>query len=117
MELSLASTFSTISTSYTSINCKYTFKGNYDIALILRSDVSTGTTNKFVTVHDFLVIPNETSTKISDIYWDYRFLDGDRTCAVDTSFIVSIKNIWGSYSNYDVMKYVEYYAKGTSLLY
>lgn len=114
--LSSASTFSTLSTSYTSINCTYTFKGN-GIALILRSDVSTGTPMKFVTVHDFLVVPHKTSTKVSDVYWDYKFLDGNRTCAVNTSFIVSIKNIWGSYSNYDVTKYVEYYAKGTSHLY
>lgn len=117
MESSLASNFSTISTSYTSINCTYTFKNDYGIGLILRSDVSTGTTKKFVTVQDFLVIPHKTSTKVNDIYWDYKFLDGDRTCAVNTSFIVSIKNIWGNYSNYDVTKYVEYYAKGTSCLY
>lgn len=120
MESSLTNIVSTTSTSYMSINCTYTFKGDYNIALILRSDVAniqTGTLKKFVTVHEFLVIPHKTSTNISDIYWDYRFLDGDRTCAINTSFIVSIENIWGSYTNYDVTKYVEYYAKGTSLLY
>jgi len=117
MELSLAGTFSTTSITYRSINCTYTFKNDHKIGLILRSDVSTGTPNKFVTVHDFLVIPHVTATGIDNIYWNYRFLDGNRTCAVNTSFIVSIENIWGSYSNYDVTKYVEYYAKGTSRLY
>lgn len=116
MEFSLANTFSTTSTTYISINCTYTFKNN-EIGLILRSDVTTGTPIKFATVHDFLVVPHESSTKVSNIYWDHRFLDGGRTCAVDTSFIVSIKNLVGSYTNYDVTKYVEYYAKGTSHLY
>lgn len=122
MELSLASTFSTTSTTYRSINCEYTFTKpfsttHYDIGLILRSDVSTGTPNRFVTVHDFLIIPHESSTGINYIYWDYRFLDGDRTCAVNTSFVVSIMNMSGSYSNYDITKYIEYYATGTSRLY
>lgn len=111
----LANTLLKSSTSYSSINCTYTFKSDYKIGLILRSDVSSET--RFTTVHDFLVVPHKSSTEVSDVYWDYELIDSSRTCAVNTSFIVSIKNMWGSYSNYDVTKYVEYYASGTSLLY
>ncbi|HEX2959786.1 MAG TPA: hypothetical protein VHO70_23320 [Chitinispirillaceae bacterium] len=107
------------SSSYISINCPYTFHSNpftdYGIAFILRAEVSSE--NQFTSMHNFLVIPDDSSTKISNLFWKHVFIDGNRTCSINTSFIVSVKNMTGSYSNYDVTKYIEYYATGTYNLY
>lgn len=103
-------------TTYRSINCKYTLKG-CDVGLILRSDVSVGSYDKFVKVHEFLAVPHEDFNKVKNIYWDYKFLDGNRTCALHASYILSILNWQGNYKNYDVTNYIEYYAKGTYHLY
>ncbi|SET92524.1 hypothetical protein [Lacrimispora sphenoides] len=67
---------------------------------------------RFSKVHDFLVTPHVNYTGVNNVHWQYEYLDSNRTVAVNTSFIVSIKEISGNYHNYDVTKYVEYYASG-----
>lgn len=107
----LASPSITLS-AYGSTNYTYTLKKN-KIGLILRYDTNTSGGKKYFTdVHDFLVVPHVNTTGVSDVHWQYKYLDTKRTVAVNTSFIVSIQNYSGSYTNYDVTKYVEYYASG-----
>ena len=85
----------------------------YKFALILRYEASTtGSITQFTGIYDFLVVPHVSSTPVSNVYWQYRYLDSNRACAVNTSFIASIPNIYGTYNNYDVTRYVEYYASG-----
>ncbi|WP_349944483.1 hypothetical protein ABFV83_13240 [Lacrimispora sp. BS-2] len=99
--------------SYGSTNYTYRFDSNHKIGLILRYDTSSsGGVKHFTDVHDFLVKPHNDSTGVDDVYWEYSYLDSKRTVAVNTSFIVSILKNDGLYHNYDVTKYIEYYASG-----
>ncbi|EXG87890.1 hypothetical protein K413DRAFT_4792 [Clostridium sp. ASBs410] len=99
--------------SYGSTNYTYKFDSNHKIGLILRYDTSTsGGVKHFTDVIGFLVKPHNDTTGVDDVYWEYEYLDSKRTVAVNTSFIVSILKNDGIYYNYDVTKYVEYYASG-----
>jgi hypothetical protein len=73
---------------------------------------TSGGVKHFTNVHDFLVKPHNNSTGVDNVYWEYEYLDSKRTVAVNTSFIVSILKNDGLYHNYDVTKYIEYYASG-----
>ncbi|WP_313582650.1 hypothetical protein [Lacrimispora sp.] len=99
--------------AYGTTNYKFTIKNN-KISLILRYETTstTGGIKRFSKVHDFLVTPHVNYTGVNNVHWQYEYLDSNRTVAVNTSFIVSIKEISGNYHNYDVTKYVEYYASG-----
>lgn len=99
--------------SYGTTNYTYKFDSNHKIGLILRYDTSSsGGVKHFTDVHDFLVKPHNDTTGVDDIYWEHSYLDSKRTVAVNTSFIVSILKNDGLYHNYDVTKYIEYYASG-----
>ena len=111
-ELLLANPSITAS-SYGSTNYTYRYDNNHKIGLILRYNTSTsGSIKYFSDVQDFLVVPHNDSTGVDNVYWEYNYLDSKRTVAVNTSFIVSIQKYDGMYYNYDVTKYIEYYASG-----
>lgn len=73
--------------------------------------------SKFKTIYNVGAYEENSNTKVSISHKQHRYLDGNRTCAVNYSLVVGVKKVGGVYHYINVSRYVEFYQNGGSRVY
>ncbi|WP_306569376.1 hypothetical protein [Faecalispora jeddahensis] len=86
-------------------------------AYVTYNKVKVKNYNTFGKVYGFNMYGRDSTTSISDIVYNYKTLDSERTLALSSTCLVGVKNYTGDFQYYDYQAYIEFYTNGKGNFY